>query len=230
MPDSQHHAWRTPVLFHVRTRLYFGYEQHDLAPTRFLRTPRRPRPEAGRLSHERRRRHDHLCRQGHRAPQPRPVLLPVTAPQGSQDAGARQAHRRFRGHPHRHRVGSADPRERADQEVPAEVQRPAQGQQDLPVHPDHERGMAARHQHPPHHQRRQSVLRAVHLRRIGPQDDQPAQPALPVPQMRQEDHRQRRRLPLLPHEAMHRALHQCGGSPDLHEGDRFGVPLPLRPR
>ena len=44
---------------------------------------------------------------------------------------------------------SADPRKRADQAISAQVQRHAEGQQDVSVLQDHERGVAADHLDPP---------------------------------------------------------------------------------
>ena len=125
-------------------------------------------------------------------------------------------------------VGGAAPRGEPDQALPAAVQRPAQGRQELPVHQGH-----ARRRLPAHRadaqagQRRQPLLRAVRVGVERRRVDEPGPPAVPVPDL--HDRHQGRRagppaaVPAVPHQALPGPLHRGhleGRLPGRHRAGR----------
>ena len=110
--------------------------QRGAAPLRGA--PGGARHRARRLPDEGRDGHGHLRRQGAIAARPRALVLRLAALDDRQDARTRAPDRRLRGHPHRHAARGADPRKRTDQALPAALQHPPQGRQDLPVPEDHQ--------------------------------------------------------------------------------------------
>ena len=85
---------------------------------------------------------------------------------GPPDPERHRPGRRRRGHPDRLGLGGAPPRGEPDQALPAALQRPAQGRQELPVHQGHaRRRLPAGRADAQAGQRRQPLLRAVRARR-----------------------------------------------------------------
>ena len=122
--------------------------------------------QARRLPDEGRARRRRLRRQGAEPAQPGALVL--------AEAGARwrdpphperhRPRRRRRGDPDRLGLRGAAPRGEPHQALPAAVQRPAQGRQELPVHQgDAGRRLPAGRAHAQAGQRRQPLLRAVRL-------------------------------------------------------------------
>ncbi len=87
-----------------------------------------------------------LRRQGAEPAQPRPQLLAEAGAgrRGPPDPERHRPGRRRRGDPDRLRVRGAPPRGQPHQALPAALQRPAQGRQELPVHQDHPRPTTSR--------------------------------------------------------------------------------------
>ncbi len=119
--------------------------------------------QARRLPHEGRARRRPVRRQGAEPAQPRPLVLAEAGPR-RRDPPDPERHRpggRRRGDADRLGVGGAAPRSEPDQALPAAVQRPAQGRQELPVHQgDPRRRLPAGRADAQAGQRRQPLLRA----------------------------------------------------------------------
>ena len=136
--------------------------------------------------------------------------------------------RRRRGHPDRLGLGGAAPRGEPDQALPAALQRPAQGRQELPVHQGH-----ARRRLPAHRadaqagQRRQPLLRAVRVGVERRRVDEPGPPAVPVPDLHDRHPGRRPRapaaVPAVPHQALPGPVHhghRQGRLPGRHRAGR----------
>ena len=123
----------------------------------------------------------------------------------------------------------ADPRKRADQELPAEVQRHAEGQQDVSLPQDHQRGVAADHLHPADRQRRRPLLRALHLGRSAYKTLNLLNRLFPY---RKCDKKITGHDEVCLYYHMHQCTAPCISAVDrrdLHAGDRWRGALPQRP-
>ena len=132
------------------------------------------------------------------------------------------------------RLGGAAARGQPHQALPAALQRPAQGRQELPVHQGHaRRRLPAGRADPQAGQRRQPLLRAVRLgverRRI----DEPGPPPLPVPDLHDRHPRRRARapaaVPAVPHQALPGPVHRGHLEGRLPRRHRAGRAVPRGP-
>ena len=154
--------------------------------------------------------------QGPEPPPPRPELLAeggVGPARGPPDPRRHRSDRRRRVHDHRLGQRGAAPRGEPHQALPAAVQRPAQGRQELPVHQDHHgRRLPAGRADPQARRRRQPLLRAVRVGEQRRRVDEPGPAALPVPDL--HDRHQGRgagppaAVPAVPHQALPGPLHR----------------------
>ena len=131
-------------------------------------------------------------------------------------------------------VGGAPARGQPHQALPAALQRPAQGRQELPVHQGHpRRRLPADRAHAQARQRRQPVLRAVRVGDERRRVDEPGPPALPVPDL--HDRHQGRRagapaaVPAVPHQALPGPVHPGDLEGRLPGRHRPGRALPRGP-
>ena len=184
--------------------------------------PREAPRSARRLPHEGRPRPGAVCRQGPEPAQPRsPVLAgrPRERAAAAHRVGDRQDRRR-RLHPDRHRQRGAAARGQPCQALPAALQRPPEGRQELPLHQGHARGRLPAHRADPQAPRgRQPLLRAVCVGEQRGRGDEPDPPPLPVSHLHDRHPRGPARpaasLPALPHQAL---------PGPLHRGDRTRTP------
>ena len=165
--------------------------------------------QARRLPHEGRPRRRRLCRQGAEPAQPRPLVL-AEAGARRRDPPDPERHRpgrRRRGDPDRLRLRGAPPRGEPHQALPAALQRPAQGRQELPVHQgDPRRRLPAGRADAQARQRRQPLLRAVRVGVERRRVDEPRPPALPVPDLHDRHQGRRARAPAAVPPVSHQAL------------------------
>ena len=139
--------------------------------------------------------------------------------------------RRRRGHPDGFGLRGAPPRGQPHQALPAAVQRPAQGRQELSVHQgDPGRRVPAGRAHPQAGQRRQPLLRPVRLRLERRRIDEPRPAAVPVPHL--HDRHQGRcarppaALPPVSHQALPGSVHHGDLEGRLPGGHRAGRAVP----
>ena len=178
-----------------------------------------------------------VCRQGAEPAPPRPVVLaegPHRAARGPPDPRRHRPDRRCRGDPDRLGLRGAPPRDEPDQALPAALQRPPQGRQELPVHQgDARRRLPEGRADAQAGQRRQPVLRAVRFgverRRI----DEPRPPPLPVPHLHDRHQGRRARppaaVPPVPHQALPGPVHRGDLEGRLPRRHRAGRALPRGP-
>ena len=177
----------------------------------------------------------HLRGQGAEPAEPGAELLAegVSRRAPSDPVGHRSGRRR-RVHDHRLDLGGPPPRGQPDQAVPAGVQHPAQGRQELPVHQDH-----ARRRLPPDRADAQAapgrkpLLRPVRLGLQRRRGDEPRSPALPVPDVH-DRHPGRRAgsrsaVPPVSHQALPGPLHRGHLEGRLSGRHRSGRALPRGP-
>ena len=180
-----------------------------------LGDPQEAAGPAGRVPDEGRARDGAVRRQGGEPAQPRPELL---AEGGAGDRAAPDPIRhRPGGGPRVHDDGLGGggpaPRGQPRQALPAAVQRPAEGRQELPVHQDHaQRRLPAHRADAEAAERREPVLRAVCVGIERGRGDEPRAPAVPVPDVH---HRHqgghpgpRAAVPALSHQALPGPVHR----------------------
>ena len=144
---------------------------------------------AGRLPAQGRARRRAVRRQGAEPAQPGALVLAeagAAACPGRRppDPGSDRPRRRRRVHADRFGVRGPAARVEPHQAVPAAVQRPAQGRQELPVHQDHARRRLPAHRaNAQARERRFALLRAVRIRVVGGRVDEPRPAAVPVPDL-----------------------------------------------
>ncbi len=142
-----------------------------------------PAGQAGRVPHARGGRHDPLRRQGAAPEEPRVELLPGAGAR-RQDAGDGGAGGARRGDGHRLGDRGAAARVQPHQAAPAALQRPAQGRQELSLHPPHGARISAARLLPRRRQGAGPVLRAVPELGGGARDAAVAAEAVPPAALR----------------------------------------------
>ena len=181
------------------------------------RTPAKARHPSGgprRVPLERRRGRGAVRRQGQAAPQPGAQLFRQRFPGQRQESAADAAGGRCRDDRGAERAAVAAPREQPDQGVPAPVQRPAQGRQELSV----DRRDASRIRFPGCWSPggatfRGPLLRALYRRRRDAAHPGPGAPHLHGAKLRRRSPRRAAgaALPRLPHRALPGALRRLAG-------------------
>ena len=177
-----------------------------------------------------------LRRQGAEPAQPRPELLAEAGGRrrGPPDPERHRPGRRRRVHADRLGLRGAPPRGQPDQALPAALQRPAQGRQELPVHQDHPgRRLPADRADPQAAGRRQPLLRAVRLGDERRRVDEPDPAAVPVPDLHDRHPGGQAgppaAVPAVPHQALPGPVHRGDLEGRLPRRHRAGRAVPRGP-
>ncbi len=195
------------------------------------RDPRGAAGGARRLHHEGRARQADLHRQGGRAAQPGPPVLPAGVGRHARlRAAARRDRRRHRDGHHLERERGAAAREHPHQAPSAALQRQPQGRQELPgaaARP--RRRVAAAGGHAPARRRRRLLLRALPLGDLVPRGAARREPPLPAAHL----HRPRAAqppapLPAVPDQALPGAVRAAGLARGLRRSGARRAPLSRR--
>ena len=162
----------------------------------------------------------------------RALLLRVRTQHGAPHQRARRSDRHPRPRRDRLRGRRAAAGGDARQAPPAQLQRPAQGRQALPL-PQGRRAarLAASDHHPPRRAGRGALLRALRLGGLGAAHARCRQEALPLAFLHEDDHRHGPTpLPRLLHQALHRPLHGLLHARGIPRRDRPDAALPRGPQ